>query len=257
MRHPRSDIPFTHRVVQNTLVIDLGAVHRVLSSAPCGGGLTKVRSLLNHQVAMNPLSADPLRPRTPVRKSAWNDPARDLGSLALRLGAKLPCVGLMTAVPMKRLVTVRKRLNGVWVACFCTVGVTNAVKAGEPAYASGAGSRCCPAGTINIILLTNARLSVSAMVGAVQVATEAKTAALHARRVPSRSGHPAATGTGTDAVVVAAPLHGAPIIHYSGTHTMIGSLVGRVVSQAVEQGLNRAQIRDMSVRQGTSEFKGA
>ena len=60
-----------------------------------------------------------------------------------------------------------------------TVGVTNAVRAGEP--------RTLPAknraGTINIILITNAALTVSAMVTAVQVITESKTAVLLDRRV--------------------------------------------------------------------------
>lgn len=234
---------FSYSVVEHTLIINLATVHRVLSSAPCGGGLARVRSLLNHQVAIPPGSHP--------RKGAWSDPARYLRSLAVKLKAKLPCVGLMTAVPMKRLVTVRKRVNGLWLACFCTVGVTNAVKAGEPALSSGAGSRCCPAGTINIILLTNARLSVSAMVGMIQVATEAKTAVLQVHRVLGPSGR-IATGTGTDAVVVAAPLDGAPAIQYSGTHTTIGSLVGRVVSNAVENGLKRARVHD-TVRRSEDE----
>jgi len=54
-------------------------------------------------------------------------------------------------------------------------------------------------GTINLILVTNARLSVSAMVGMVQVATEAKTAALFDADVKSWTGRSGATGTGTDA----------------------------------------------------------
>jgi adenosylcobinamide amidohydrolase len=156
---------------------------------------------------------------------------------------------------MERLVVLREELHGLWVACFCTVGVTNAVRAGEPAFFSGSG-RCCPTGTINIILLTNARLSVPAMVGAVQVTTEAKTAVLLDRRIRSRSGLPGATGTGTDTVVVAAPLQGTRKVHYSGTHTEIGSLVGQVVSQAVRQGLTHVQDWDKTVRRRMSRPKG-
>jgi iron complex transport system ATP-binding protein len=241
-----------YRIVRDTLVIDLGSVHRVLSSAPRRGGLVKARSILNHQVAAEPVEGvrnhlserpagrcaqmvpDPLSPRK------WSDPARYLGTLASDLDAKPPCVGLMTAVPMKQLVALREEANGIWVECFSTVGVTNAVRAGEPASFAGSWRRCCAAGTINIILITNANLSVPAMVGAVQVATESKTAVLMDRGVPSRAGHGGATGTGTDAVVIACRLRGGPRIQYSGTHTEIGTMIGRLVRRCVQTGLTRA-----------------
>ena len=148
----------------------------------------------------------------------------------------------MTAVPMKRVVALREESNGIWVECFCTVGVTNAVKAGEPASCTytGQGRRCGSAGTINIILVTNAILSVPAMAGAVQVATESKTAVLLKQAIRSWTGRHGATGTGTDAVVVACRLRGGPQLHYSGTHTMIGAMIGRVVGRCVRTGLARA-----------------
>lgn len=259
-----------YRIVRDTLVIDLGSVHRVLSSAPRSGGLVKARSILNHQVAANPvegvgnhLRAAPesgtlpapgkarflthsrkgvgSRPEgLPTPRAKWSDPARYLGTLASDLDAEPPCVGLMTAVPMKQLVAMREESNGVSVECFCTVGVTNAVRAGEPAFFAGSGRRCCEAGTINIILITNANLSVPAMVGAVQVATESKTAVLMDRGVPSRAGHGGATGTGTDTVVIACRLRGGPRIQYSGTHTEIGAMIGRLVDRCVQAGLTRA-----------------
>jgi iron complex transport system ATP-binding protein len=228
-----------HRVVRDTLVIDLGAVHRVLSSAPRRGGLVKARSILNHRVAANPAVEQPLSHGKPAGRAKWSDPARYLGTLASKLGAQSPSVGLMTAVPMKQLVGLREESDGIWVECFCTVGVTNAVKAGEPAFFAGSGRRCCSAGTINIILVTNANLSAPAMVGAVQVATESKTAALLDRAVPSWTGRGGATGTGTDAVVIACRFRGGPRIQYSGTHTEIGAMIGRVVGRCVQAGLTR------------------
>ena len=92
-------------------------------------------------------------------------------------------------------------------------------------------------GTINLILVTNARLSGSAMVGVVQVATEAKTAVLLHAKVKSWTGKSGATGTGTDAVVVVSG--DGPSQRYSGTHTILGELVGRVIGQAVTEGLGR------------------
>ena len=91
-----------HRVVQNTLIIDLGASHRVLSSAPRGGGLITARSILNHQVVAAPFRQPGSSPGRHGRRATWSDPARYLGTVAVTLGARLPCVGLMTAVPMKR-----------------------------------------------------------------------------------------------------------------------------------------------------------
>ncbi|BCA53640.1 hypothetical protein W02_07800 [Nitrospira sp. KM1] len=145
----------------------------------------------------------------------------------------------MTAVALKQLVTASERVGRFSVMCFCTVGVTNAVRAGESASHTGSPKQRDQTGTINVILVTNACLSRSAMVGAVQVATESKTATLLECRVPSSSGKHMATGTGTDAVVIASSGHG-PKVSYSGTHTIIGSIIGRLVANCVYEGLQRS-----------------
>ena len=88
------------------------------------------------------------------------------------------------------------------------------------------------------MLVTNACLAASALVCAVQVATESKTGVLRDHAVPSWTGHPGATGTGTDAVVIACALRGdGPWADYVGTHTTIGSMIGRVVADCITQGL--------------------
>lgn len=228
-----------HQVIRQTLVIDLGHVKGVLSSAPHHGGFVRARHILNHQV-------DP--PSEASKSTNRCDPGRYLNGVAASLGIHEPYVGLMTAVPMTRLVTLREedKRNGLWVECFCTVGVTNAVRAGEPP----ADPRCrCLSGTINIILVTNACLTASAMVGVVQVATESKTAVLLERAIPSSVSTTIATGTGTDAVAVACGLRTeGPVLRYSGTHTEIGAMVGRLVRTGVEAGLDRTDRRSNSVR---------
>ncbi len=227
-------------VEQDTLVVDLGTRRPVLSSAPRGGGLVRVRYILNHQVPANPVSA-------PVRRKprAWGDPARDLGKVARRLGIDRRCVALMTAVPLKQLVVLREESDGFWVEGFFTVGVTNAVRAGDPLPRTGAGLETKAAGTINVILVTNASLASSAMVGAIQVATEAKTSVLLERRVPGSTGRPGATGTGTDAVVVASGE--GPVLRYSGTHTKAGAMIGRLVTRGVAEGLQRSHRRQAKI----------
>src|SRR5215216_2852835 len=134
-----------YRVHQGTLIIDLGQIYRIVSSAPRGGGIIRARSILNHQVAANPSTGD----LHILRKSS--DPARYLGQVATRLGAVMPIVGLMTAVPMNQLVVDREQSGAVWVQCFCTVGVTNALRAGERPVYRGAVRRGDQPGTINIV----------------------------------------------------------------------------------------------------------
>lgn len=218
-----------------TLLIDLEKRVKVLSSAPCHGGLVRARYLMNHQVAANPVAAPAVR-----SGCQWTDPTKYLRQVASALGVTGEVVGLMTAVPLERLVTVCETADDLWVEGFVTVGVTNAVRAGEP-VSSAEGHRRADPGTINVILVTNARLADSAMVGAVQVMTESKTAVLLAEGVPSWTGRLGATGTGTDAVILACGAgREGPRLRYSGTHTKMGELIGRLVMRGVRQGLKRS-----------------
>lgn len=222
------DLRTPFRVRRRTLLVDLGRPRPVLSSAPRGGGLRRARYVLNHQVPPNPRVA-------PLGTRRWEDPARSLGRIAAALGVSAPFVGLMTAVPLRHLIALREEREGLWVEVLATVGVTNAVRAGEPAPEAGTQGTTARAGTINLILITNARLAASAMVSAVQVATESKTAVLLAEGVPSSVSGAAATGTGTDATVIVSG--SGPAARYSGTHTPVGMLIGRLVGEAVSRGL--------------------
>ncbi len=90
-------------------------------------------------------------------------------------------------------------------------------------------------GTINMILLTNMKLSPQAMTRAIISATEAKTAALWDMDIRSTYTpllHPA-TGTGTDNIIVA---QGTGVsIENTGGHTKMGELIGKAVYEAVRE----------------------
>jgi adenosylcobinamide hydrolase len=232
-KRSRCGLQTAFRVSRKTLIVDLGGLRSILSSAPRAGGITRARYILNHQVSAKPIGRDDRGLGTCVR---CPDPARTLSKLATSLGIRDKFVGLMTAVSLADLVTVRETYDQVWVEGFVTVGTSNAVQAGEPVTPRQRSSSA-HTGTINLILVTNARLSASAMVGMVQVATEAKTAVLMRAKVKSWTGRPGATGTGTDAVVVVSG--NGPPMKYSGTHTVLGELVGRVIETAVTAGLAR------------------
>lgn len=224
----------SYRIDQGTLIIHLKHMYRIISSAPRGGGIVRARSILNHQVPANPSALE-----GPVART-WDHPARYLGRLAVRMRVRTPFVGLMTAVPMKQVVVDHEQWGPIWVQCFCTVGVTNAVRAGERFMPQRNDGRH-EGGTINIILVTNATLARTAMVGAVQVATESKTGTLIHKGIRSIARRSSlATGTGTDAVVIASSLEGVHRLAYSGTHTEIGTMIGQLVSRCVDEGLTRS-----------------
>lgn len=224
-RDVNSEFRTCFAITQQSLVIDLGQRRRILSSAPRGGGFARARYVINHQVDANPISGRPV----PARE--WSDPARYLGSVAKKIGVTHDCVGLMTAVPIRRLVVLREQAESLWVEGFFTAGVTNAVRAGDSIVTGYA----YEPGTINMVLVTNARLPRSAMVCAVQVVTEAKTAALFRANVPCWRGKPGATGTGTDATVIVCG--DGPSLKFSGTHTRIGMMLGRLVLRGLQKGL--------------------
>jgi adenosylcobinamide amidohydrolase len=117
--------------------------------------------------------------------------------------------------------------------CLATVGLGNALRAGDPAGVSGR------IGTINILLHVDAPLTDVALLEASAIVTEAKAAAVLEAGISSRrSGRPA-TGTGTDCTVVTCTLPHTRLrgASYAGKHTAIGSLVGEAALQAVSEGI--------------------
>ncbi|MGB0911395.1 MAG: adenosylcobinamide amidohydrolase [Nitrospirales bacterium] len=198
----------------------------VISSSVLGGGMSQAGGIINHQVASHSIDVN-----------REDDPSQYLSRLAKRLGIEGQCVGLMTAVDLSCLVLTRVESSGIWIEGFFTVGITNAVRAGESTSRALLSRTQHKAGTINIILVTNARLSQAAMVGAVGVATESKTATLLDEGIMNMSGKLLATGTGTDAIALATG--DGYYCRYSGTHTKLGELIGRLVSDGVKQGLQK------------------
>ncbi len=89
-------------------------------------------------------------------------------------------------------------------------------------------------GTINIILLTNMRLSPRAMTRALITATEAKTAALQDLDIRSSvAPYRGATGTGTDNIIV---VQGTGVnIDNAGGHSKMGELIAAAVHAGVKE----------------------
>jgi len=162
------------------------------------------------------------------------------GMIANKLGlqpADLTLVG--TAADMDNLAVVTRQFPPFTVTALVTAGArSNALRAGVDAGTNIEPSDP-PAGTINIIVLTDARLTDGALARAVITITEAKTAALEDLKVPSSYTRGAqATGTGTDSVIVVSGTTG-PNVTYTGGHSRIGDLIAKAVHQAVIEALGR------------------
>jgi len=226
-------ISTSFRLVSEDLLVTFPAPRRALSSAVLGGGFTEVSFILNHWVQREtPANGNERGCEVGPRPDAY------LQSRIRKLGIEGSGVGLMTAVNIpKNLVALHLGFRERWVEGFFTVGVRNAVRAGDPASYVEDGGQCRPAGTINMILIAHAALSDAAMVEALQVATEAKAAVLLESGIRSSVSSRAATGTGTDCTAIVSG-EGAPL-RYAGTHTRMGELIGRVVSEGILQGVEQ------------------
>lgn len=152
--------------------------------------------------------------------------------------AKSAVAHMATAADMDNLAVVTKRHGPLTVTVLATAGAkSNAIRTGVDAGTYIEGSE--PAGTINILLLTNIRLTDAALARALITITEGKTAALQDLQVASTY-TPAvqATGTGTDSIIVVSGTQG-PQTSYTGGHSRIGELIGKASHEAVIAALGK------------------
>jgi adenosylcobinamide amidohydrolase len=196
------------------LVVDLGGVHRCLSSAVLGGGPGRMRTWLNLQV---PPGYNRTDPRVHLAQEAT--------------GLHGPVVGMMTAAPVAAYADVR---SGICRAV-ATAGVRHAMAAAATrprpvASAQGAGEGACP-GTINLLVVLDVPLAAPGLVNALATVVEAKAQALAAARIPARNADGFATGTATDAICVACPPGRGSM--FAGPATRVGGDAGRAVYEAV------------------------
>ncbi len=195
----------------DSLILNSTDPLHILSSAVVGGGFVQARVIINRHVS---------------KYYDQPNPSVDLIDFARQQGVAEPFVGLMTAVYMRNTQVVTLQAPDLRLSLVMTAGFSNATSAGLSPSAP------VSAGTINIIVLIDARLSPAAMVNAVITATEAKTRTLSDWGLQTLDGLPA-TGTSTDAVVVACTGRG-PVLPYAGPVTPVGRLIGRAVRQGLE-----------------------
>lgn len=188
---------------------------RTLNSSMWGGGLSSHRLLMNRQVDKSYMCEDPLTEMNEFMKEKDISPEH---TAAMLTAARVQDFGYSEYGSD----------FGLTVCAWATVGLSNKARAGRELRQD----QLYP-GTINIIVLVDGELTDAAMVNAVITATEAKAAALqdlgvNLGTVPDT----AATGTTTDAVLIAATQRG-PVFRYAGTSTELGYRIGRTVYASV------------------------
>ena len=141
-------------------------------------------------------------------------------------------VGMLTSRDVETFVHHTMRVEDVEAQCVVTLGLNNGEHIGRRADIAHT------AGTINMLCHVSAPLTEAALLEAASLAVQARTVALvEAGYV--RPGHEAmVTGTGTDCIVVAAPLGPSPS-SYAGMHTAIGEAVGACVLGATKAALQQ------------------
>lgn len=139
---------------------------------------------------------------------------------------------LHTGADVANLADVEQAAHGMRVRVLATAGVDgNAMRASVDT-----GAYLEP-GTVNLIILSNRHLTPAAMTRAVIAATEAKTAAFQDLDIRSTYSAAAATGTGTDNVLVLAG--DGPPATMAGGHTKLGELVAKATYKAVREAITR------------------
>lgn len=139
---------------------------------------------------------------------------------------------LFTGADMDNLAVKKESFKAMTVYALVTAGVRgNAVR-----MSTDVGKYYEP-GTINMIFLTNMRLTPRAMTRAIISATEGKTAALQDLDIRSsyQPLNAAATGTGTDNLIVVAG--DGPVIDNAGGHCKMGELIARTAYAGVREAI--------------------
>jgi len=188
----------------------------VLSSAVAGGGLTTARSIVNLHVP---------------KHCPWEDAGLRLDAFAARRALPAPWVGLLTAAWTEKAQVASESAAGITALAVVTVGLGNPVAAGLSAAAPPA------PGTINTVVVVDAVVEPAALVNLVMTATEVKSLVLAEAGLRCPDGQPA-TGTSTDAVVVAATGRGGRA-RFGGPISEAGWVVARAARTALAEGVGR------------------
>ncbi len=152
------------------------------------------------------------------------DPLEFLAHRLAREG--LPdAVGLITSRLIRHHHMARREVEGVEARCLITLDLGNGAHVADADGSAGAG-------TINLLCWISAPLAHPAMLEALSIAAEARTAAVLEAAIVLPGRRRPVTGTGTDCIVIACPPAGETARSYAGLHTPVGQAVAASVYEA-------------------------
>lgn len=157
---------------------------------------------------------------------------------------------MLTGANLDRFTDIEKQEGNLAARCVATVGIGNSLRVEYPVR------REKQVGTINLLCVLSTCLTKEAFLEALSIATEARTAAVMDSGIRSIETGLPATGTGTDCIVIAAPvgsIKNEPL-EYVGKHTLLGSLIGQSVFEAVRLGIEQCK-QDSLNEKGVSSGK--
>ena len=199
-----------------------------VSSAIYNGGFKKAKAILNVQA-----------PEELSDRKLHENPQKFIIDSAKKLGVSDHFVGMVTAAAVDKFALASKKDGDLTV----TVTATAVDPEGNTcSHAETAGETMTVEempGTINIMVIIDGNPTESCLVSTVLTATEAKTAALCELDIKSRYSGDVATGTITDAIIVAKTNRGEPIV-YGGPASKLGQLVGYCTRKAVKESIMKA-----------------
>jgi adenosylcobinamide amidohydrolase len=212
----------------NVLAVLFDTELSTVSSAIYNGGFKKVKAILNVQA-----------PEEYSDRKLHDNPQKFIIVAAKKIGLSESFVGMVTAAAVDKFALVTKKDDNLSVSVTATAvdpegnTCSHAESAGETIKVEEM------TGTINIMVIIDGNPTESCMISSVLTATEAKTAALWELNIRSRYSGDIATGTITDAIIVAKTSRGAPIV-YGGPASKLGQLVGYCTRKAVKEAVMKA-----------------
>ena len=141
---------------------------------------------------------------------------------------------MLTSRGLEHVARARSEVANAAVEVVATVGLSNAERVGERRPQGGFARDAINLGTINIAAVIAPGLTDGALIEAMSLVVQARTAAVMEHGPQLQGGR--ATGTGTDCVAVAAP---AGRTRYAGLHTALGEAIGWATYDAVAQGVRQ------------------
>jgi adenosylcobinamide amidohydrolase len=215
---------------EQATVVEMAGPRRVLSTSFLNGGFREdLRTFFNFSEVYG-VPDERCEMRAPTNEGHLRLIAEELGLNPAE------SAGLSTAAKMKYVQVKSAAFDDFKLTAVATAGIdVSGSRVGDPSAWHEKEGVPVPAeaGTINIILHTDALLTPGAMARALSVCTEAKTAALQEVLAQSCFSTALATGSGTDGIAVISCLDSGVQLANAGSHVKLGEWIGRLVKETV------------------------